>query len=66
MDGSKCFECGKETTELYKVPTGSAKVLDDTTEVFVWNDLCYGCFVAYSGFDNEGRPAVVQLFAVDN
>ncbi len=48
--------------ESYKVPTGSAMVLDNTMEVKVWNDLCYGCFIEYSGFDNEGRPAVVQLY----
>ena len=61
MSEEKCFECGKPTTELYNVPTSSTKVMDNTTEVLVWNTLCYGCFVAYSGFDNEGRPAVVQL-----
>ena len=58
-----CYNC-KETImdESYKVPTGSAMVLDNTMEVKVWNDLCYGCFIEYSGFDNEGRPAVVQLY----
>jgi len=29
--------------------------------VLVYNKICFGCFVEYSGFDNEGRPAVVQL-----
>ena len=66
MSGKEtCFDCGEETENGHKVPTSTTMVMGDT-EVLVWNTLCEGCFIAYSGFDNQGRPAVVQLYAVEN
>ena len=70
-----CYECNEELTEAesYRVPTDSGSVrgrqvkprgrdrFEIIADYHVWNNLCYGCFIAYSGFDNEGRPAVVQL-----
>ena len=66
MSGKKtCFECGEETENGHEVPNSTTIVMDDT-EVFVWNVLCEGCFIAYSGFDNQGRPAIVQLYEAGN
>jgi len=55
-----CPNCEEEKTDVdYTIPTG---VHDNGMGgVLVYNKICFGCFVEYSGFDNEGRPAVVQL-----
>jgi hypothetical protein len=55
-----CPNCNEEKTDvIHNIPTG----VHDTGmgEVMTFTKICFGCFVEYSGFDNEGRPAVVQL-----
>ena len=55
-----CPNCEEEKTDvIHNIPTG----VHDTGlgKVMAFTKICFGCFVEYSGFDNEGRPAVVQL-----
>lgn len=56
-----CYNCNeKKEGVTYPVPTG--KFESPVGPVMAFSKVCYACFLEWAGFDNEGRPATVQLF----